>query len=86
MTVADLQRIAVPPPAVTRKPRLPSGPSTRVEPEVVDADQRVIDRASFERDLELARQRRADRWRSRYRVIASAYGVTSNRSSAATPA
>ena len=37
------------------------GPELRAEAEIVDADHHVIGRAAFERDLEFARQRRAQR-------------------------
>ena len=57
---ADLHMIAVPPPAVTRKPRAAVGAEHGAEAEVVDRGRDVIVRAALEGDLELARQRGAE--------------------------
>src|SRR5438094_762163 len=78
--------IAVPPPAVTRKPRLPSAPSTARKPRSLMAVHTWSLTQPSNAILNLRGSVELSGWRSRYRVSASAYGVTSKRSSAATPA
>ncbi len=85
-TCADTGKVAVPPPARTRKPRPPSGPRRARKPRSWIAAAAWSSGQPSKATLNFRGSELESGWRRKWRVNASAYGLGSNTSSAATPA
>src|SRR6476469_8661540 len=83
---ADLHISAVPPPAYTWNPRSPPGPIAALNARSLIAIAVWSSRHPSNAILNLRGRLELSRWRRRNLVSASAYGVTSNSSSADVPA